>query len=244
MENILIIAGHDPSGAAGIVRDVKTATKLGVHPLTVVTAITYQNVSGIFGLKPLAPEEVVRQITPVLDDFKVEYAKIGMLPTGEVAKKVTEILKKWEIKAVVDPVLRATAGAALAESVDSLIPVLKNAYVITPNVPEAEMLSGISIKSREDMVRAGKLLEDEYGCTIIKGGHLSGEDILFCEEMHASKGSLKDYNVRGTGCAYSTALASFLARGYGLPEAFANAHLFIQKEIEHAVKTPGGYVLP
>ena len=143
-----------------------------------------------------------------------------------------------------DPVLRSSSGNPLVDFPESLEPILRMAEVITFNVPEAEILSGICIRNREDMIRAGKKLEDLYGCTVVKGGHLSGEDMLFCGEMHSVKMPKLPYEVRGTGCAFSSALASFLSRGYGICEAFVNACLFVQSKMENTPSFGNSRVMP
>ncbi len=241
---VLVIAGYDPSGASGVIRDVKTLGKLGVYGIATVTAITVQNVSEVQEVVPLSPGTVRKQIIALLEEFPVEYAKVGMLATGDVAREVAKIIEDRGIKAVVDPVLRSSSGYPLVDSPESIKPILRAAEVITPNVPEAEILSGIRIRNREDMIRAGKKLEDMYGCTVVKGGHLGGEDMLFCGEMHSVRLEKLPYEVRGTGCAFSSALAAFLSRGYGIREAFVNSRLFVQREMENSLPFGNSRVMP
>ena len=241
---VLSIAGYDPSGASGILRDIKTFEKLHVHAAGVVTAITVQNTREVRGYFTIPEENVAAQIDALMEDFPVKFAKVGMVGSGKNAKRIAEKIKECEMKAIIDPLIKSSSGAMLIDSSESLQPLLKVAYIITPNVPEAESLSGMEIKNREDITRAGRILEDKYGCVIIKGGHLSGEDFLFCEDMHSAKQPLLPYKVRGTGCAYSSAITAFLAKGYEIREAFANARLFIQKEIENSVVIGEKHLLP
>ncbi len=244
MHTVMVIAGYDPSSSAGVLRDIKTLQKLNVYGVGIITALTFQSPTGVHGLKILSPEDIQRQFEALIEELEIEYAKVGMVGSRENAALVAKLLEKYEIKAVVDPVLSSTSGAKLIDSPSSLIPLLRVAEVITPNVIEAEILSGTKIRTRNELVRAGKKLEDAYGCTIIKGGHLEGEDFLFCEDMHSVRLDKIGHDARGTGCAYSSALTAFLTRGYGLREAFVNARMFIQKEIENAVECSGKYVLP
>jgi len=240
----LAIAGHDPCGASGILRDIKTFEKLGVYGLGVVTAITEQSVGEVRGIFPLSPERVKGQIEALINDFPVRYAKVGMVATAENARAIAAKIDEHGIIAVVDPIIRSSSGKMLIDSPESLEILLRAAYVITPNIPEAEILAGMEIKDRRDVIKAGKILEDMYGCTIIKGGHLGGEDFLFCGEMHSTRMEKLPYDARGTGCSYSSALTSFLARGYGLRDAFVNARLFVQREMERAIPIASGRVLP
>jgi len=238
------IAGHDPSGASGILRDIKTLSKLGVYGVGVITAITVQNIRDIRSYNVVSGAMVAEQIDALMTDFDIKYVKIGMVGNGENAKHISDKIKEYNLKAIFDPVLNASSGTAIVDSPQSLIPLLKESYIITPNIPEAEIFAGVKIENRSDVIRAGKYLEEKYGCTIIKGGHLSGEDLLFCEDMHSAKQPLLPYEVRGTGCAYSSAITAFLARGYGIREAFANARLYMQKEIERSVVFGAKHLLP
>ncbi len=241
---VMGIAGNDPSGASGILRDIKTFAKLGVYGVGVITAITVQNTSEIRRYSVISGAMVAEQIDVLMADFDIKYVKIGMVGNGENAEVIAEKIKEYDLKAIFDPVLNASSGTALVDSPKSLEPLLKESYIITPNIPEAEVFAGVKIEDRRGIINAGKILEEKYGCTIIKGGHLSGEDFLFCGDMHSSKQPLLPYEVRGTGCAYSSAITAFLAREYGVPEAFVNARMFLQKEIEKSIKIGDGRVIP
>ncbi len=240
----MAIAGHDPSGASGILRDIRTFEKLNVYGLAVITAVTVQNVREVKRYHVLPESLVAEQIDALIEDQPVKFVKVGMVGSGENARIIAKKIREYGLKAIVDPVMKSSSGAPLIDSPESLEPLIKEAYLITPNVPEAEILSGEEIKSREDVMRVGRILEDKYGCVIIKGGHLSGEDFLFCGDMHSAKQPLLPYDVRGTGCTYSSAITAFLARGYGIREAFVNARLFIQKELEKAIKIGNGRIMP
>ena len=240
----LAIAGHDPSGASGILRDIKTFEKLGVYGLGVITAVTYQNITKIKDFRVLSREDVVEQLDAVMEEFPVKYAKVGMVGSGENANLIADKLKEYEIRAVVDPVIFSSSGKKLIDSPKSLGRLLKASYIITPNILEAEILAEMKINTREDVIKAGRILEKKYGCIIIKGGHLEGEDFLFSEEMHSVRRAKLGVDARGTGCSYSSALTAYLSRGYSLRDAFVNAKIFIQKEIENAIKMKAGNLLP
>ncbi len=232
----MAIAGHDPSGASGILRDMKTFQKLNVLGFGAVTTVTVQNISKVKKYQVLSESLVAEQIDVIMEELSLKYVKVGMVGSGENARIIAKKIRGYGLKAIVDPVIKSSSGATLIDSPESLEPLLKESYLITPNVPEAEILSGMKIKSREDLLHAGKILEELYGCAIIKGGHLKGEDFLFCEDVHSVKQPLLPYEVRGTGCTYSSAITAFLAKGYGIRESFVNARLFLQKEIEKSIK--------
>ncbi len=240
----MAIAGHDPSGASGILRDIKTFEKLNVYGLGVITAVTVQNTQEVKRYQLIPDSLVAEQIDALIEDQPVKFVKVGMVGSGENARIIADKIREYGLKAIVDPVMSSSSGAKLIDSPESLEPLLKEAYIITPNVPEAEILSGREIKSREDIIRAGKILEDKYVCVIIKGGHLGGEDFLFCGDMHSAKQPLLPHDVRGTGCTYSSAITAFLTRGYGIREAFVNARLFVQKEIEKSIVVGEKHLLP
>ncbi len=240
----MAIAGHDPSGASGILRDIKTFEKLNVYGFGVITAVTVQNTQEVKRYQVIPDSLVAEQIDALMENFHAKFVKVGMVGSGENTRIIADKIREYGLKAIVDPVMSSSSGAKLIDSPESLEPLLKKAYLITPNVPEAEILSGKEIKSRDDVMRVGRILEDKYRCVIIKGGHLSGEDFLFCGDMHSAKQPLLPYDVRGTGCTYSSAITAFLARGYKIREAFVNARLFIQKELEKAIKIGNGQVMP
>ncbi len=226
---ILIIAGSDSSGGAGIQADIKTVTCLGSYALTAITAVTVQNTKGVKSVIPISPNEIKKQIIFSARDIKPDAIKIGMLHSQEVIKKVIESLKKFSTKKIVlDPVMVAKGGAKLVD--DKAIDFLKKKLIhkvtlITPNIPEAEVLTGIKIKNKEDMISAAyKLINYGAKNVLIKGGHLKSkmvEDIflnnlnlkIFYSPRHKTK------NTHGTGCTLSSAITTFISCGKSIKKA-------------------------
>ena len=226
---ILIIAGSDSSGGAGIQADIKTVTALGSYAMTAVTAITIQNTTGVSSVIPIQAKDVGKQILFTSKDIKPDAIKIGMLHSAEVIISVIKALKKIKnSKIVLDPVMVAKGGAKLINQ--KAIKTLKNklirkAYLITPNIPEAEILTKIKIKSLEDMFSAGKILI-KMGAknVLIKGGHKKTkhiEDVLLSrKEITIYKNRrIKTKNTHGTGCTLSSAIATFLSCGKSLKKS-------------------------
>lgn len=243
---VLTIAGSDSGGGAGIQGDLETITLLGAHGVSVITALTAQNTQGVKAVEAVRPEFVREQLEAVLEDFKPKAAKTGMLWGREVIEMVAEVIEGRGIEhLVVDPVLVAKGGERLLE--EGALQALKKrlfplATVITPNVPEAEALTGLPIRDREGMVEVGrKLLGYGPGAVLLKGGHYPGDpwDLLIWPEGHKwIKGDRYPGEPHGTGCALSAALATYLALGYPLEEAAERAKAFVREGIAHA-KTPG-----
>lgn len=241
---VLTIAGSDSGAGAGIQADLKTVTACGCYATTAITAITAQNTLGVIAIEPLSLGIVERQITAVLDDIGADAVKIGMLPNGETAELVAHILKSYGVRNIVlDPVLVATSGDSLAgESTVSAILkyLLPIATVITPNIPETEVVTGVSIVSASDFESAwDKLRSMGSRAALIKGGHLEGDeliDMLFTSDQAYSYTSQRLYtkNTHGTGCTLSSAVASFLANGLLLPDAVRLAVEYTHMAIEHA----------
>ena len=220
---ILIIAGSDSSGGAGIQADIKTITALGGYAMTAVTAVTAQNTKGVNSVFPIKPKEIEKQILFTCNDIRPNGIKIGMLHSSEVIKSVVNALKKIRVsKIVLDPVMVAKGGARLINQ--SAIKTLKDklikqAYLITPNIPEAEVLTKTKIKSLEDMIYAANILI-KFGAknVLLKGGHRKSkymEDILLNrKEIKIFKNKkIKTRNTHGTGCTLSSAIATFLSCG-------------------------------
>jgi hydroxymethylpyrimidine/phosphomethylpyrimidine kinase len=226
---ILIIAGSDSSGGAGIQADIKTVTALGGYAMTAVTAVTVQNTKGVNTVIPIKPKEIEKQILFTCKDIKPNGIKIGMLHSSHVIKSVANALKKVKTsKIVLDPVMVAKGGARLINK--SAIKTLKDklikkAYLITPNIPEAEVLTKTKIKSLEDMVYAANILL-KFGVknVLLKGGHRKSkymEDILLNrKEIKIFKNKkVKTKNTHGTGCTLSSAIATFLSCGKPLKKS-------------------------
>ncbi len=228
----LTIAGSDSSGGAGIQADLKAMTLNGVFAMSAVTALTAQNTTGVTGILESTPEFLQQQIDAVFDDIRPDAVKIGMVFSAALIRVIGDRLRHYGAKnIVVDPVMIATSGAKLIS--DGAVDTLKGellplAALITPNIPEAEALSGLSIRSPEDMERAAKQIGDEYGCAVLcKGGHsLSDADDLLYDLGKSTwfRGvRVRNPNTHGTGCTLSSAIAANLAKGFPLPEAIRRA---------------------
>ena len=226
---ILIIAGSDSSGGAGIQADIKTVTTLGGYAMTAVTAVTVQNTKGVSTVVPIKPKEIAKQILFTCKDIKPNGIKIGMLHSSQVIKSVVKALKQVKVsKIVLDPVMVAKGGARLINQ--SAIKTLKDklmkkAYLITPNIPEAEVLTKTKIKTLEDMIYAANiLLKLGVKNVLLKGGHRKSkyiEDILVNrKEIRIFKNKkIKTKNTHGTGCTLSSAIATFLSCGKPLKKS-------------------------
>ena len=226
---ILIIAGSDSSGGAGIQADIKTVTCLGSYAMTAITAITVQNTQGVKSVTPIPANEIKKQIIYTAKDIKPDAVKIGMLHSPEVIKKVIESLKKIKIdKIILDPVMVAKGGAKLISdnAVDFLKKkLIKQVSLITPNIPEAEVLAGVKIRSKEDMIlAANKLINLGAKNVLIKGGHLKSKKV---EDIFLNKSDFKVFysirhktkNTHGTGCTLSSAITTFYSCGKSIKKA-------------------------
>tara|TARA_B100001142_G_scaffold61578_1_gene60705 strand:- start:920 stop:1762 length:843 start_codon:yes stop_codon:yes gene_type:complete len=220
---VLIIAGSDSSGGAGIQADIKTVTALGSYAMTAITAITAQNTTGVKSIVPISTNEIFNQITFTIKDIKPDAIKIGMLHSNKVIESVIQSLKISNIKNIVlDPVMVAKGGAKLID--DNAIKMLKDRLIkrvmlITPNIPEAEILTNTFIRSKEDMIFAAhKLIEMGASNVLIKGGHLTSKIV---QDIFVSKSDIKIFNnkryktknTHGTGCTLSSAITTFLSCG-------------------------------
>lgn len=228
MNTVLTIAGSDSSGGAGIQADLKTITCLGAYGMSAITALTAQNTQGVILVENVSITMIEQQIDAVFTDIRPDAVKLGMISTPEIMEVICNKLKEYDAKnVVVDPVMVATSGSSLMENrtvsslKDLLIPL---ADVITPNLSEAEVLSGVHITSREEMVHAAQKISEYYnGAILIKGGHLSEEaaDLLFVngEECWYTGKRYSNTNTHGTGCTLSSAIATYLAKGYSMKES-------------------------
>ena len=226
---ILIIAGSDSSGGAGIQADIKTATSLGVYAMTAVTAVTVQNTTGVKSIFSIPEREIYNQIVFTSKDIKPNAIKIGMLHSTQVINKVFNALNKIRIKKIIlDPVMVAKGGFKLInDQAISLMKkkLLKKVLLITPNIPEAQILSGVKINTKEDMIFAAKkLVQLGVPNVLIKGGHLKSKkvDDIFVNKKEIkifSNKKLNTENTHGTGCTLSTAITSFLSCGKPLKKS-------------------------
>lgn len=250
MRKILTIAGSDSGGGAGIQADLKTITLLGGYGASVVTALTAQNTRGVQGIHNTPPDFVKQQLDSVLSDISFDAAKTGMLSTVELIEAIAERLKGRPIPhLVVDPVMIAKGGARLlrpeAESavIEKMLPL---ATLVTPNLHEAERLSGLTVRTLEQMRESAKrVLGLGPAAVLIKGGHLEAGpiDVLYdgtdFGELHADR--IDTPNTHGTGCSYSAAIAAFLAHDHSLPTAVERAKRFVTAGIEHAAAIGAGH---
>ncbi|BAD84624.1 phosphomethylpyrimidine kinase, fused to C-terminal uncharacterized domain [Thermococcus kodakarensis KOD1] len=230
---VLIIAGLDTGGGAGLKADIETVSALNEHPLPVVSAITYQNPNEVRGVFIAPPETIREQIRAVRDAFDIRAVKIGLIHGGaiEAIAEETKGLRK-----ILDPVMASTSGFQFLspEDVGRLKKRLVPGSIVTPNVPEAEVLTGIKINSVEDMRKAARVLVEELSAeaAVVKGGHLNFTDVLYWNgEVFEIPGEHAEGFTHGTGCAFSTALAAFIAKGLRLPEAVEKAKRFVEGAI-------------
>ena len=232
MKTALTIAGSDSSGGAGIQADLKTMTVLGVYGMSAITALTAQNTMGVAGIQETAPEFLALQLDCVFTDIFPDAVKIGMVSSAGLIRVIGEKLREYEAKnIVVDPVMVATSGARLMENeaVKTLMEVLfPLAELLTPNIPEAQVLSGMEVHCPEDMEKAAQRIGSAYGCAVLcKGGHQQNEanDVLYRDgKLMWFRGErIANPNTHGTGCTLSSAIASYLALGASLDEAVAKA---------------------
>ena len=236
MKTALTVAGSDCSGGAGIQADLKTMTMNGVYAMSAITALTAQNTTGVRAIQESTPEFLKQQLDAIFQDIYPDAVKIGMVSSCELIRVIADRLKYYDAKnVVVDPVMVATSGSALMKTdavrtlVEELIPL---ASLVTPNVPEAEILSGLTIKTKEDMITAAKQLGDRYHCAVLlKGGHSINDanDLLYANgELIWFEGKRIDNpNTHGTGCTLSSAIAANLAKGFTLAESVQRAKNYI-----------------
>ncbi len=240
MKTALSIAGSDSSGGAGIQADIKTMTVNGVYAMSAVTALTAQNTTGVQGIFEVSPEFLAQQLDCVFTDIPPDAVKIGMVSSAGLIGVITEKLRQYAaVNIVVDPVMVSTSGARLIseDAVDALKRLLLPlATVLTPNIPETEVLSGIKVESAADMERAAKAISDAYGCAVLcKGGHKLNDanDLLYRNGAARwfNGRRIDNPNTHGTGCTLSSAIAANLAKGYGLEEAVERAKAYISEAL-------------
>ena len=236
MKTALTIAGSDCSGGAGIQADLKTMTMNGVYAMSAITALTAQNTTGVRAIQETTPEFLKQQIDAVFEDIYPDAVKIGMVASSELIRVIADRLRYFDAKnIVVDPVMVATSGSALMKNdavqtlIEELLPI---STLVTPNIPEAQVLSGMTIETKEDMMDAAKQIGDNYHCAVLlKGGHSINDanDLLYAngELMWFEGKRIDNPNPHGTGCTLSSAIASNLAKGFTLIESVQKAKDYI-----------------
>lgn len=230
----MTIAGYDPSGGAGILNDIKTFHALGIYGTAVITVLTAQNSKRVEDIKEVSTDFIKKQIETVLEDIPVKFAKTGMLYSSENVKLVSEKVVEHDLNLVVDPVMIAGCGTML--SVEGYVESLKehllpNAVLATPNIKEAELLSGVKINCVEEAVEAA--IEIGKICNVVvTGGHLEGKNVLFNSSIKIIEGEIvESKNTHGTGCSYSAAVTAGLARGYKLLQSIEMAGEFVKESV-------------
>ena len=242
---VLIIAGSDSGGGAGIQADVKTVTALGGYAATAITAITAQNTLGVSAVEPVSPAMIEAQARAVLADIGADIIKTGMLGDAEVVDLVARLLDEAKVPAVIDPVMVAKGGAALlaADALDLVRTLLApRAALLTPNAPEAEALTGLTVETTDDLRRAGEaLMRLGAGAVLMKGGHVPGArvvDVLmtpYGETLFEGE-RLETRHTHGTGCTLASACATGLAQGMSLEAATARAWDYLHRAM---LRAPG-----
>ena len=236
MKTALTIAGSDSSGGAGIQADLKTMTANGVYAMSAITALTAQNTTGVTDILESTPRFLSEQLDAIFTDIFPDAVKIGMVSSAELIAVIAAKLKEYKAEnIVVDPVMVATSGAKLlrSDAVEALCrELLPLAAVLTPNIPEAEILSGMAITDAAGMEAAARLISEKYGCAVLcKGGHKvnDADDLLWREGagkwFHGKR--IDNSNTHGTGCTLSSAIASNLAKGYDLDASVERAKAYI-----------------
>ena len=232
---VMSIAGVDPSGGAGVFADLKTFQAIGVYGTGIVTALTSQNPYKFFSTQPVSPEYIEEQIDSVMDAYEVEFIKTGMLYSPEIIKLTAKKIREYNLKAVVDPVMVATSGGDLtggdiADAFNRHL--LPNSILTTPNVSEAEKLSGIKINSKEDAVKATELID--CNC-FITGGHLDGINVInIDDEITIKKQELIETdNLHGSGCNLSSAITAYLAKNNSLMDSCLKAMDYVYEGIKN-----------
>jgi hydroxymethylpyrimidine/phosphomethylpyrimidine kinase len=243
----LTIAGSDSGGGAGIQADLKTFSAMGVFGTSVITAVTAQNLDGVTAIQPIDTDVVHKQAIAVLEGFPVKAIKTGMLFSKEIIETITGILTDdmyKHIPLIIDPVFAATSGSKLIED-DAIEAMIENLFplaaVITPNMPEAEILTGLSISNREDLERAGQKLYDMFGTAVLmKGGHMTDRavDIFFDSQVKQIYESelIEGVNNHGSGCTLASAIAAAMAKGDSLRDAVYTAKNYITNALKESLE--------
>jgi hydroxymethylpyrimidine kinase/phosphomethylpyrimidine kinase len=245
MKTVLVIAGYDPSGGAGVLADVKAIAALGCYGAAGITSITFQNTQGVFGAVHQSAETLRAQIDPVFDDFEIHAVKTGMLPTAETIEATAEALEaRPPCPLVVDPVVRSTSGFDLVDdrALEALVGQLfSRADVVTPNAVEAERITGLAVTDEAEMERAARaIVRMGARAALVKGGHLDLDgmavDVLYdgVSTHTYSDRRIETTSTHGTGCTLASAIAAGLALGRSLPVAVAAAKTYVTRAIRYA----------
>ena len=249
---VLVIAGSDSGGGAGIQADIKTITMLGGFAMTAVTAITAQNTLGVQAIHPVPTDMITQQIRSVMEDIGADMIKIGMLGTAEIMRTVAEALRAYAagVPVILDPVMQAKGGAALLSPdavnmlMDTMLPL---ATLVTPNIPEAESMSNLPVQSIADMEAAAAVIAKHTpGAVLVKGGHLESKELANVL-YHAGTieifrfARLDSPHTHGTGCTLASAIAVLLAKGLSLSQAILQAESYVHGAILHAPSYGGGH---
>lgn len=240
---VLVVAGSDSGGGAGIQADIKTITALGCYAATAITALTAQNTLGVFGVLPIDPDFIAQQMDVVLTDIGADAIKTGMLHSADVIEVVVRVLEKraQSVPLIVDPVMIAKGGAPLLDPTAlfalkrRLIP---RAALVTPNTPEASAITGLSVESPEDMAAAAdSILAMGAGAVLIKGAHLPGDEIVDLlrtadgEELVFRQSRIDSRSTHGTGCTLASAIAAGIAEGLTLRDSVNRAEDYVRRAI-------------
>lgn len=240
MKTVLTIAGSDCSGGAGIQADIKTMIMNGVYAMSAITALTAQNTLGVTGILEISSEFLKQQLDAIFTDIRPDAVKIGMVPNAKLMEVIAECLNAYQANnIIVDPVMVATSGSSLMESEavstlkEKLFPI---ATLVTPNVPEAEVLAGMKITDEKSMLETAKYISENYGCAVLlKGGHSINDanDLLYVNGQGTwfYGKRINNTNTHGTGCTLSSAIASNLAKGYDLSTSIHKAKDYISKAL-------------
>lgn len=236
MKTALIIAGSDSSGGAGIQADIKAMTANCVYAMTAITALTAQNTTGVTGIMEVTPEFLGKQLDCIFTDIYPDAVKIGMVSSAGLIETISERLDFYKAKnIVVDPVMISESGSKLLQ--DDAVETLKNrlfrqAVLLTPNIPEASVLAGVTIADKEGMIKAAEIISTEYGCAVLcKGGHNINDanDLLYrdCSYRWFAAERIDNPNTHGTGCTLSSAIASNLAKGMDMERSIQQGKEYI-----------------
>jgi hydroxymethylpyrimidine/phosphomethylpyrimidine kinase len=238
---VLVVAGSDSSGGAGIQADIKTLTAFSAYAMTAITAVTVQDTTGVCSFHPVPPKIVADQIRAVLSDIGADAIKTGMLVSAAIVEAVADALAPYRsIPLVVDTVMIAKGGTALLD--DAGVKAMKKwlfpmATLLTPNAPEAARLAGFKVETADDLARAGKMLVDEGArAVLVKGGHLAGDTVTDAlidgRDMHIFRTRrIENHSTHGTGCTLASAIAAGLAQGFALKDAVIRARSYLHEAI-------------